>query len=291
MSIKEKGYSHWDGELKQKKFPWWPITRFGIVSTFRRKFFKLVFLVSLLPSIVYFAGIYISERMDDFKFMINETQQIDFLHITPKYFNSYFTNEFLLFWIVIILIFCGAGLISEDFKYNSLQLYFSRPLRKSQYFLGKASIIFFFLFLITLVPGLLLIILKLIFSGSFAFIAKYPWLPLSVIGYSVLVTWFFTSYALFLSSLSKNKRYVAVLIFGIYLFSNIFYEIFYGIFRNQHFALVSLEANLKQIGALFFNQRLPYNIHWIYSLLIIIGFSLLALVAVKRKVRGVEVVK
>ena len=51
--------------------------------------------------------------------------------------------------LVMILVFCGAGLISDDLKFNSLQLYFSRPITKRDYFLGKASVIVFFLFFVT----------------------------------------------------------------------------------------------------------------------------------------------
>ncbi|MFQ6070400.1 MAG: ABC transporter permease [Candidatus Aminicenantales bacterium] len=291
MTIKEKGYSHWDGQLQHKRFPWWPITRLGIKSTFKKKFFKLAFLISLLPALGFLAGIYIAERIEDFRFMIDESEAVKFLNITPGFFSTYFTNNFLLFWIVIILIFCGAGLIADDIKYNSLQLYFARPLTKNQYFLGKASVIFFFLSLLTLVPGLILIIFKLVFSGSFLLLVSYPWLPLSVIGFSVFLTGFFVLYALMLSSLSQNRRYVAVLIFGIYFFSNVFYRIFYAIFHDPHFALLSVEANIKQIGALFFNQKLPYDIHWSYSLLVFVGFSAAAFFLLKNKIKEVEVVK
>lgn len=291
MSIKEKGYSHWDGELQKRKLPWWPITRFGIKSTFKKKFFKLFFFTSLIPAIVYLVGVYISERIEDFRFMIQGAEQINVFQINPGYFKSYFTNDFLLFMMVMILVFCGAGLISDDIKYNSLQLYFSRPLKKSQYLFGKTSVIFFFLFLVTLVPGFLLFIMKLIFSGSFVFLTSYPWLPLSVIGYSVVVTGFFSCYTLFLSSLSKNRRYVAILIFSVYIFSDILFGIFYGIFRRQQFALLSLKANLQQVGAFFFNQRLPYSTPWYYSLLILFCFSLLAFIFLKKRVKGVEIIK
>jgi ABC-type transport system involved in multi-copper enzyme maturation permease subunit len=289
MTIKEKGYSHWEGELVEKKFPWWPITRFGIHSTFRKKFFKIFFFGSLMPAVVFLVGIYISERLEDFRFMIQ--QQENFLTVDPGYFKSYFTGDFLLFMMVMILVFCGAGLISDDLKHNSLQLYFSRPLKKGQYFLGKASVVFFFLFMVTLVPGLVFFIMKLIFSGSLKFFASYPWLPLSIIGYSFLVTLFFALYTLFLSSLSKNRRYVAILIFAVYFFSDIIFNIFYGIFRNQYFALISLKANLKQIGAFLFNQKLPYSIPWIYSFLIIFSISLLAAVYLRKKVKEVTIIK
>jgi len=289
MSIREKGYTHWQGKLKESRFPWLPITKWGIKLTFRKKFFKLLFFGSLTPALVYLAGIYISERLEDFKFMVKGPT--DFLEVNPAYFKSYFTNDFLLFVIVMILVFCGAGLISDDLKYNSLQLYFSRPLRKIDYFMGKMSVIVFFLFILTLIPGLVLWIMKLIFSGSFRFIARYPWLPLSVIGYSLFVTGFFAVYTLFLSSLSKNRRYVAIFIFGVYVFSDILFGIFYGIFKNHYFALLSLKSNLQQVGSFLFVQKTPYNFSWLYSFLILSLLSILGVFILKKRVKGVEIIK
>ena len=289
MTIREKGYSHWQGKLRENKFPWMPITKWGIKLTFRKKFFKLLFFGSLTPTLVYLAGIYISERLEDFKFMIKG--QAEFLQINPLYFKSYFTNDLLLFIIVMILIFCGAGLISDDLKYNSLQLYFSRPLRKGDYFLGKMSVIAFFLFVLTLIPGLFLLIMKLIFSGSFSFLVKYPWLPLAIIGYSFFVTGFFAVYTLSLSALSKNRRYVAIFIFGAYIFSDILFGIFYGIFKNPYFALLSLKCNLQQVGSFLFIQKTPYNFSWLYSFLILILLTVLAGYILKKRIKEVEIIK
>jgi len=289
MTIKEKGYAHWDGKLKETGLSWLPITRWGIRLTLRKKFFKLLLFISLIPAIVFLAGIYISERLEDFRFMIRESQ--NFVQINPAYFKSYFTNDFLLFMIVMILVFCGAGLIADDLKYNSLQLYFSRPLKKKDYFWGKVSVITFFLFLITLVPGIILFLMKLIFAGSFRFFASYPWLPVSIILYSLFVTGFFSFYTLFLSSISKNRRYVAIFIFGLYIFSDILFGIFYGIFRSPYFALLSIKSNLQQVGAMIFNQKTPYNFPWVLSLVVLIFFCLLSGVVLNKRVRGVEVIK
>lgn len=289
MMIREKGYTHWDGILRERRYPWWPITRLGIKLTFKRKYFKFLFFGSLIPAVAYLAGIYISERIEDFRYMLRGSQR--FLQINPAYFKSYFTSDFLLFMMVMILVFCGAGLISDDLKYNSLQLYFSKPLRKKDYFLGKASVIFFFLLMLTLVPGIVFFVMKLIFSGSFKFLRTYPWLLLSVIGYSALVTVFFSFYTLLISSLSKNRRYVGILIFAIYIFSDIFFGIFFGIFKNQYFSLLSLKGNLQQVGALFFGQKPPYHVPWFYSFLILLCVCFLASVILKKKIKGVEVIK
>ncbi len=290
MTIKEKGYTHWDGELRDGRFPWWPITRYGIKLTFKKKFFKFFFSMTLIPAIVWLVGIYISERLEDFRFMVRG-DQTEFLNVNPTYFKTYFTNDFLLFMMIMILVFCGAGLISDDLKHNALQLYFARPLKKRDYLFGKAAVIFFFLFILTLVPGLVFFIMKMIFAGNFKFFTSYPWLPLSVIVYSALLTAFFALYTLLLSSIGKNRRYVAILIFGIYIFSDIFYGIFYGIFRSHYFSLLSIKANIQQVGAVLFNQRTPQDVPWIYSLLIILGICALSGFMLKKKVKGVEIIK
>ncbi|NIM58102.1 MAG: hypothetical protein GTO16_04045 [Candidatus Aminicenantes bacterium] len=289
MTIKEKGYSHWDGEFLVRKFPWWPITRYGIRLTFQRKFFRLAFPLSLLPAVFFLGLIYVSERLEDFPFLKGEIVQL--LEISPNFFKTYLTQGFMLFIMLMIVIFCGASLISDDLKHNSLQLYFSRPLKKKDYFLGKIAVIVFFLFIITLIPGLVFFIMKLVFSGSLKFFLSYPWLPLSIIGYSLILTGFFSFYTLFLSSLSKNRRLVAILIFGIYYLSEIVYLIFRSEFRSHYVSLVSLRANLQQVGAHIFGQKTPFDISWIFSFLVLLGICVFAGFILKSKVKGVEIVK
>jgi ABC-type transport system involved in multi-copper enzyme maturation permease subunit len=289
MGIKEKGYDHWDGEPVQRRITWWPITRTGIRLTFQKKFFKLLYALTLLPALVFLVGIYLSERLDDFSLMIGESSEI--LRVNPSFFKTYLSNEFLMFMVTIILVLAGAGLIADDLKFNSLQLYFSRPIRKLDYFMGKASILAFYLFMLTLVPGLVLYLMKIVFSGSLKFVGEHPLLPLSIIGFSVLLTMFFSFYTLLLSSVSKNRRYVIILIIGIYFFSDILFGIFYGIFHSPYFSLFSLKVNLQQIGAAFFGVKPVYDVSWIFSLLIISLVCLFSGLVLMKKVEGVEIVK
>ena len=138
MSIKERGYTHWKGELAPGRFPWKPITRYGIRLTFKKKFFKFTFFLALVPTLVFLAGIYISERLDDFQSMIQE-ETFFLLNLSPAYFKAYFSNDYLLFMTIIVMIFAGAGLISDDLRHNALQLYLSRPLKRKDFFIGKIS--------------------------------------------------------------------------------------------------------------------------------------------------------
>jgi len=289
MGIKEKGYAHWDGETVLKKASWLPIVRIGIRLTLKKRFFKLFYAIMLLPALLFLVLIYLSEQLENFSFSFGEAPQL--IRVNPTFFKDYLTNEFLMFFVVFLLAFAGAGLIADDLKFNSLQLYFSRPLKKFDYFMGKSSILSFFLLLLTLLPGLLLYVMKIIFSGSLKFVGEYPFLLLSIIGCSLLLTVFFSFYTLLLSSISKNKRYVIILIVGIYFFSDILFGIFWEIFRSPYFALLSIKVNLQQIAAAVFGVKPQYDVSWLLSLGIAGAICLLSAYVLAKKVRGVEIVQ
>ncbi|HDT14498.1 MAG TPA: hypothetical protein ENO03_09150 [Candidatus Aminicenantes bacterium] len=288
-TVREKGYTHWDGTLVERRFPWWPITRTGILLAFRKKRFKLVFAAAFVPAFIFLVGIYISERLEDFERFLQGSDR--FLNIGPKYFSTYFTNDSLLFLIVLVLAYGAGGLIADDLKHSSLQLYFARPLVKRDYLIGKMSVIAFFVLILTALPGLVLVAFKLVFAGSFKFFLQYPWLPLAIVGYAALLTVFFAFYVLLLSSVSKNARYVMVMIFGVYIFSNVLFGILRGIFKTPYMALFSVPANLQQAGAFLFGQKLPHAVPAVWSFAVLAGLCLLAAAVLDRKIRGVEVIR
>ena len=289
MTVREKGYFHWEGTLRERRFAWWPITRLGLRLAFKRKGFKFLYFGAFVPAVVFLVGIYISERIGEFRYMIRGSSQI--IEVNPAFFKTYYTSDFLLFMMVMLMVVGGAGLVADDLRHNALQLYFSRPLEKRDYLAGKASVLVALLLSLTLLPGLAFIIFKLLFSGSFRFIADYPWILLSVAAYSAAVTAFFCLYTLLLSSLSRNRRYVSILLFAVYLVSDILFGIFYGNFKNPAFALLSLKANLQQAGAFLFRQKPPYAVPAGWSILVLAAVGAAAWVFVNKRVRSVEVVK
>jgi len=287
--VREKGYTHWDGRLVERRFPWMPITRTGIRLAFRKKGFKFTFSAAYAPSFVALGLIYASEQIDKFKAFV-QGEKIP-LRIDPAFFSGYLTHGMLLFLIILVLAFGAAGLIANDLKHSSLQLYFARPLGKKDYVIGKMAVVAFFVILATALPGLLLVVFKLIFAGSFAFLRSYPWLPLSIISYSALLTVFFGCYVLLLSASSRNTRYAIVLIFGVYYFSGVLAALLKAIFRTPYMSLFSIPANLGQAGAALFGQRLPLPLPAAWSFGVLAAICGLAAAVLDRKIRSVEVIK
>jgi ABC-2 type transport system permease protein len=288
-TIRERGYYHWEGQLEEKRFPWWPITRTGIQLAFKKRMFKFFFAGAFLPSVVALAFVYISERLEDFKSMVGSTKRL--ITIDPKFFMGYVSHDALLFFIIMVLVFAGSGLIADDLKHNSLQVYFSRPLKKRDYLLGKMSVVFFFVLVLTLVPALLVVLFKLIFAGSFRFFLDYPWIVLSIVAYAALLTVFLAFYTLLLSALSKNSRYVMIQIFMVYLFSDVLYGILFKIFRTPYMALFSIKENLQQVAAFLFLQKPAHPVPVVWSFLILAAMCVASALVLDRKIRGVEVIR
>lgn len=287
--VRERGYTAWNGALVERRFPWSPIARTGIGLAFKKKRFKAFFAVSLAPSLVFLAGIYISERLEDFRKMIKGTGK--FLTVDPAFFSNYFTNDALLLFIILLLAMAGSGLVADDIRNNALQLYLSRPLGKKDYILGKLAVPAFFVAVVTLIPGILFVLFKLIFSGSFSFLAQYPWIPLSVVGESLIYVAFFSIYTLALSAASRNSRFVMVVMILVYVFSDVLYGILWAIFRNPATALISLKNDLKQVSAAMFGIKPPFAVHPAWSFAILAVLVLAGFLFVKKRIRGVEVIK
>lgn len=289
MAIAERGYTHWAGTLGTGRRPWRVIAGQAVRLAWKRKFFKPIFFFSLLPALVFSAGIYVSERLGDFQEMLKGADK--FLKINPEYFQAYYGSNFLFFMMLIIMVGSGAGLIADDLRHNALPLYFSRPLRKRDYIGGKFAALAFFLLLLTLAPGILFLFLKLIFSGSFAFLADYPWLPFSFIGWSVFLSSFFSLYTLLLSSLGRNRRFASILILGAYFVSDVVFAILFGIFRDPAFILFSLQMNMRQASAAFLGVKTPQPVSGFYSILILAAIMAVAILVLRKKIRGTEVIR
>ena len=248
MDIREKGYSHWQGELKTSHYNWLPIFFNGIKTVFKKKYAKLIFSFSGSTFIIFLIAVYVSTK-PELKIL---SELVRLLKSDADLFKTFYTNGFLTFMLVILSIFSGADLISTDLKFKAFPLYFARPLSRGDYLLGKFSIILFYLLLFTLVPGILLLLFKMIFSGS---LAVSPLLLLAILVFPLLECVFLASLTLALSILSANTKFIQIAIFLVYMFSNNLAQILKAIFKSDYFFLISLQGNIEQLGSFIFGLQ------------------------------------
>jgi len=269
MDIREKGYSRWQGQLKTTRHHWLPIFFNGIKSVFRKKYSKPVFAMSASTFFIFLLAVYVSTK-PELKIL---AELVRLLKSDADLFKTFFSNGFLTFNLVILSIFSGADLISSDLKFKAFPLYFARPLSRGDYLMGKFSVVLFYLLLFTMVPGILLLLAKMLFTGS---LAVSPLLLLAILVFPLLESVFLASLTLALSILSANTKFIQIAIFLVYMFSDSLAQILKSIFKSDYFMMISLQHNLEQMASFLFRLTPKYAYPSWLALLPPVTVSLLA---------------
>jgi ABC-type transport system involved in multi-copper enzyme maturation permease subunit len=279
MPIHDQSYRRYGGGRTSPGRGWTVIARAGIMSVVRKRVFLGVLIFAWLPFVVRAVQIYVAENF----------AQLAMIAPTAQTFREFLEQQD--FFVFIVTIYVGAGLIANDRRANALQIYLSKPLLRAEYIAGKAAVLFTFLMLVTWLPAILLLLIQVMFAGSFAFISKNLFLFPAITVASLLQVLLATFTMLALSSLSKSARYVGILYAGIIFFTAAIYGAMYAITGGStKLSYLSLGANLAQVVDVIFRVPPRYATPWQVSLIVVIGLIVLSISVLERRVRGVEVV-
>ena len=278
MPIHDQSYRHYAGLKTVAGRSWLVIAGAGIRQFIRKRAFIGLMLFALSPFIVRAVQLWISANYP----------QASILAPSAETFRQFLEQQD--FFVFIITIWIGSGLIANDRRANALQIYLSKPLMRSEYILGKLAVLFSFLLLVTLVPALLLLLLKVVFDGNFTFLKNNLFLIPAIVVGSLLQVILSSFTMLALSSLSKSARYVGILYVGITFFTSAIYGALYAITGSSRVSWISVGANLQQVVDVIFRLKPRYATPWQVSLLVIMALVVVSISILERRVRGVEVV-
>jgi ABC-2 type transport system permease protein len=269
MPIFDQGYQHWSGTLSGHTWRWLAIARHGVRVSLREgkagRSLRLVLLLSWLPALVLATLLCLwglAERGSElFAFF---TPMLNFLGASvladPRQYRvevwtlgySYFLDAELIASMILVVM-VGPDLISQDLRYNALPLYFSRPLRRIDYFAGKLGVIVAFLGMVIIVPSLIAYVLGLLFSLDITIVRDtFPILVASIV-YGLVIAFSAGLLMLALSSLTRNSRYVPLMWFVLWIGSNAVAGILEGAHQahrsRQHFGMAPGVAIDEQLAA------------------------------------------
>lgn len=278
MPIHDQGYRRYQGRRTPHGRTWWVIARAGLMERLRERKFLGLLLFASIPFLVRAVMLYLGSNVP----------QASFLAATPDTFREFLDQQSI--FVFFITIYVGSGLIANDRRANALQIYLSKPLTRVEYVTGKLVTLLIFLLGVTWVPAILLLILQMLFAGNFAFMRANLFLFPAITLFSAILVLFSAFSMLALSSLSKSRRFVAVMYAGLIFFTAAMYQALSGITSTRGWAVISPEDVLDVVAAVIFRSAVtPAVPMWaaLASIAVIIGLSLWIL---ERRVRGVEVV-
>jgi ABC-2 type transport system permease protein len=278
MPIHDQGYRRYEGKREPHGRTWWVIARAGVVERLHERKFLGLLLFASVPFFVRTVMLYLGSNVP----------QATFLEATPQTFREFLDQQSI--FVFFITIYVGSGLIANDRRANALQIYLSKPLTRIEYVTGKLVTLLIFLTLVTWVPGMLLLLLQMLFAGNFAFLRANLFLFPAITLFSAILVLFSAFAMLALSSLSKSRRFVAIMYAGLIFFTAAMYQALRGMTTSPAWAVISPEDTLDVVAAVIFRSPGTPSVPMWAALLtigLIIAFSIWIL---ERRVRGVEVV-
>jgi ABC-2 type transport system permease protein len=196
-------------------------------------------------------------------------------------------QEVFLFFITV---YAGAGLIANDRRANALQIYLSKPLTRGEYIFGKLAVLMSFLLFVSWVPAVVLLIVQIVFSGSFRFFLDNLFLFPAITVFAFIQVLAVSMAMLALSSLSNSSRYVGILYAGLIFFSQAIYGVVYAVTRDSSLSWMSVAFDLNQLGDAIFRLPLRYSTPLPVAVFAVAALIAASAVVLERRVKGVEVV-
>ena len=279
MPIHDQGYRRYAGQRLPVGRAWMVIARTGVRTLLGRRAFIGLLLLAWLPFLVRAVQMYLA---------VNLPQAAVLLPTALTFRQFLAQQEVFLFFMTI---YAGSGLVANDRRVNALQIYLSKPLTRVEYIFGKFVVLATFLLLVTWVPAVALLLVQILFSGSFSFFLGNPQLLPAITLFSIIQVITISTTILALSSLSKNARYVAFLYAALIFFSQAMMIIMIVVTRTR-LLWISVPNDLNMVADVIFGVTTvraaasPFPPFLMLFLLVCASLAIL-----ERRVRAVEVVR
>ena len=165
MAVHKRGYHQYDGPRTPERWRFWILSRYAFGRAFRSLLLIIFYVLCFIPAVVAMTAVYLSHNVDLIMSMFPRARlpEVELVPVTASFFLALMSFQATLSVFVTALI--GPGLISPDLTNNALPLFFSRPFSRAEYVVGKFSVLFILLSLVTGAPMLLIFFLKSALAG------------------------------------------------------------------------------------------------------------------------------
>ncbi len=300
MPIHDTGYRAWEGNRVSRLTRWTTICSTGVRRAYQSKWLRRLLAVSTIPLLFFAIPFMLFEqstrdqesflwvmqfvqRMPQSQMLQDRMGSVSYIPdaqelsvIRRDIWSFLFLSLLRLPQLVLMVILVGIvapPLISQDLRTRAYLIYFSRPISRFEYIIGKFGVVSFFLAIISVLPPLLLYAMGILLSPNTGEIFETWDLPVRIVIAAVTLIVPTTLVALAISSLTLESRYASFAWFSLWIAGHITYSVLYA---SMSFSNQSLQ-HLQDPGMRFLVS--PYQILGVVQAYIFgfdVGFAKLA---------------
>jgi ABC-2 type transport system permease protein len=242
MAVYEHLYRAYEGETPSAWARFLVIPRYALREVFKSKLFTTIFILCFIYPLIATILVYLHHNSSALALLQINVKEL--LPIDRTFFRTFLEVQGGFAFILTVLV--APPLISRDLSNNALPLYLCRPLSRTEYVLGKMTVIAFLLSLITWVPGLLIYGFQATQGGP-AWLWANLWMIWPIFFGSMVWIILLSLIALSISALVRWRVVASGAMLGLFFVPSAFGEIINNLFLTRVGHLASLWATMNSL--------------------------------------------
>lgn len=242
MAVYEQTYKRYAGALTPEWSRFLIIPRHALRATFNSKLFILFFVICFLPLLAEAILIYLRYNVGALGALTINVREL--VPVDAFFFEVWVNVQHSFAFLLALLI--GPPMVSRDLRNNALPLYLCRPFSRTEYVIGKMSVLLILLSLITWIPQLLLFFLQSYLEG-FAWFRANLWIASSIVIAGLLWILMLALLTQTISALVKWRVIASGALVALFLIPSAFGLFINEVFRTQWGNVISLIASVKNV--------------------------------------------
>ncbi len=244
MAVYEQTYRRYAGKLTPEWSRFLIIPRHAYQGVFSSKLFTAFFVVCFVPLLVEAILIYLHHNVNALALMRVNVREL--IPVDASFFQTFVQIQAGFAFFVTLLV--GPPLVSRDLRNNALPLYLCRPFSRTEYVLGKMSVLLILLSFITWIPQLLLFFLQAYLEG-FTWLRENLWMASAIFISGVVWILLLGLLSQAISALVKWRVVASGALLGIFFIPSVFGEVFNQIFLTRWGSIISISALMRNLYA------------------------------------------
>jgi ABC-2 type transport system permease protein len=244
MAVYEHTYKPYLGNLTPEWSRFLIIPRHAFRDVFKSKLFTAFFVVCFIPLLIEAILIYLHHNVNALAILKVNVREL--IPIDASFFETFVNLQAGLAFFVTLLV--GPPLVARDLRNNALPLYLCRPFSRTEYVLGKMSVLLILLSAITWVPQLLLFCFQAYLEGAGWFLDNLG-LAGAILMASIVWILLLALLSQAVSALVKWRVIASAALLGLFFIPSVFGEVINNLFLTRWGNIISLGALMKNVSA------------------------------------------
>ena len=286
MAVYKRTYKGYEGGLTAQWSRFMILPRYSFARLFQSKFLLMFLALCAIYPIGAACFIYVAHNVSFLKAL--NPNAGDLLEVNEKFFVYFCTFQSALANLLTAIV--GPSLVSPDVTNNAMPLYLCRPFTRTEYVLGRMTVVMYLLAWITWIPGLILFGIQADMAG-WDWTRDHLWLAWGL--FAGLFVWsvVLSLIALAISAWVRWKIAAGGLILGLFFAGAGFGAAINAVMRTHNGSLIDIVQMMATVWAQLLRHDISNNITPTQAWTVLAIVSAISLWLLSKKVRAFEVVK